>query len=636
MNTYNFDEILRSVSIEDVLNHYGIELKGSGNTRTCKLRNESCASCQVRLDQNTFADFGLNANGNVFNLVGYLEYGIVSSNENKLSTEDSFKISTFIGDTFGVNPASYTRDENGWFTLSENQYKQIGLYGDSAIKNLVDFRYQTIDEVNDLEQKYGALSMKDLAQSNKEIYIGIIEKRSLPFLFNKKKEYLLTVRSLAKAQLDGDNNKIEELTESAEKLYKEYSTRYQTLKRAVPPLTDLEKQQMGKEYAVNTRPYNVYPVDEAVKRYSNGKESVQFGNISNQNLKRICKARHENIVYIECSKEQTRLLAAVNPQFRYTVFDNGLANQDKVVVSEKDLQACLKLLKKNGQVMSPEVAKISASKNNLSEFGIWFEHYVIKKGVSKTAIAQSLGVDVRRLSEVMKANAKLSETQQNILEALKAKLGYRDYQAHSYTYAADSNNEYSRFTELLPEQKNEVINRLFNSPSNKTQQTFDGYKYSKEQIAEKLSSKYYNTNYVYDKKTLKQYNINQIKDTTQKRAPHSRSYADIKALSLVGKKNPYIVNNLSGSENLMNMFDDMKHADFPFYAMQDNKGKYMVAIIQNETNLDKFLEFSIKNRVDLSESGAQALIYRQQRVAGEMSLRDNVQYNIPTAQGPHL
>lgn len=71
MGTYlDFDAIRVSVSIEDVLGYYNIEINQRG---FCSIRNEKEASCKVYKNTNSYYDWGARDGGDVIKLVSVLE-----------------------------------------------------------------------------------------------------------------------------------------------------------------------------------------------------------------------------------------------------------------------------------------------------------------------------------------------------------------------------------------------------------------------------------------------------------------------------------------------------------------------------------------------------------------------------------
>lgn len=179
-NFYDLEQI-RGIPILEVCSAFGIKVRRSGRTYTCKLRDEKTPSVHLYTrnnnGQDNFYDFGVNEGGDVIVFVS------------KILNTDWQSALENLASTFGIEPVNNTeyRDRN---ELTNYQYEKIGVYGDLATKNL-DFNLEkyTLESAQKYSDKYN-MTVNELRSKYPEFYTHkILMNKALPYVLNLRNSY---------------------------------------------------------------------------------------------------------------------------------------------------------------------------------------------------------------------------------------------------------------------------------------------------------------------------------------------------------------------------------------------------------------------------------------------------------------
>lgn len=258
---YNLDDV-RSISILDVCEAYGILVQKQGKSYFCKIRNEKTASCKLNLNTkygyDTFKDFGSNAYGDVIAFVqeikGFKEW------------QDALDDLTR---TFNIQPQNNT-DYMNRNELTDTEYAKIGIYGDLATKNFdFDLEKHSLEEAENFSKKY-AMSVNELRKKHPKLYLyEVIMKRALPFIHEMRQDYyyeLYACMDFQKGVLGHFD--INNISESDMDQYKK------DCKNLIQAESLLKKALKGTDYIYPYREYNV--VLDLQKIYR-GEISIELG-----------------------------------------------------------------------------------------------------------------------------------------------------------------------------------------------------------------------------------------------------------------------------------------------------------------------------------------------------------------------
>lgn len=177
---YNLDDV-RSISILDVCETFGVSVEKQGKSHFCKLRSEKTASCKLNINNidgyDTFHDFGSGVHGDVIKFVAeYLGCDWQRALEELAS---SFNIAP-------VNNTEYmNRNE-----LTDIEYKKIGVYGDLATKNFdFDLEKYSFESAQKYSEKF-AMTVNQLRKEYPSKYAyEIIKKRAIPHVYTMRNDY---------------------------------------------------------------------------------------------------------------------------------------------------------------------------------------------------------------------------------------------------------------------------------------------------------------------------------------------------------------------------------------------------------------------------------------------------------------
>lgn len=176
MAYYDFEKI-NEIPLKDICIQYGIDLKETSTGFMGKARNEKTPSFSISKTKGVWSDFGTGESGKTsISLVQYLENGI----DYKLAVEK-------IANMFGIEAES--PGNQGWFGLTNSQYKEIGVYGERVTMNLdIDLSKISIEKAEELDEKYG-ISMVELAEKNPNLYDMIIKNKALPLIKGLREDF---------------------------------------------------------------------------------------------------------------------------------------------------------------------------------------------------------------------------------------------------------------------------------------------------------------------------------------------------------------------------------------------------------------------------------------------------------------
>lgn len=174
---YNLDKI-KEIPLEDVCNRLGVNTSSKGKKLWCNIRGEKTPSCCINIDKNYWYDFGIATGGDVIKFVSEVE---------KINTKEAiYKLA----DMFGIDPENNIPNKNKFnLYISNSDYRKIGIEPTRATLNLdINLETQSLDEVIKLEKAFSK-SMNELANSNEELFLEVLNKKSIPIIYNNIKNY---------------------------------------------------------------------------------------------------------------------------------------------------------------------------------------------------------------------------------------------------------------------------------------------------------------------------------------------------------------------------------------------------------------------------------------------------------------
>ena len=174
---YNLDKI-KEIPLEDVCNRFGIHTSSKGKKLWCDIRGEKTPSCCINNDKNYWYDFGSSTGGDVIKFVSEVE---------KINAKEAiYKLA----DMFGIEPENSIENQNKHnFYISNSDYRKIGIEPTRATLNLdINLDKQSIEEVTRLEKAFSK-SMNELANSNEDLFLDVLNKKSIPIIYNNIKNY---------------------------------------------------------------------------------------------------------------------------------------------------------------------------------------------------------------------------------------------------------------------------------------------------------------------------------------------------------------------------------------------------------------------------------------------------------------
>ncbi|EGT0000201.1 hypothetical protein I9Y31_002493 [Clostridium perfringens] len=174
---YNLDKI-KEIPLEDVCNRLGVHTSPKGKKLWCDIRGEKTPSCCINTDKNYWYDFGSSTGGDVIKFVAEVE---------KIDAKEAiYKLA----DMFRIEPENNIENQNKHnFYISNSDYRKIGIEPTRATLNLdINLDKQSIEEVTRLEKAFSK-SMNELANSNEDLFLDVLNKKSIPIIYNNIKNY---------------------------------------------------------------------------------------------------------------------------------------------------------------------------------------------------------------------------------------------------------------------------------------------------------------------------------------------------------------------------------------------------------------------------------------------------------------
>lgn len=652
-NTYDKKVILDNLKIDDVLREHNIKLTPSGKGQVkCSIRNgDTQASCSVNLDKGVFQDFGSGVGGTVINLVAFLDLGI----DHKLNNEQFRDVCTFIGDKYGFEPASrsYGTTDKGvieeWKAPDKYVYDKLGLVSDSAIANLIDLRTMSASEASKQFEQYKTMPLAEFAKNYKSLYIELLYKKAIPSIYASKCQYQFAILRLANEYSNGQSYN-ETLKKKAEKLYADHIALYNAFEKVIPYEIKTYGDKVSKDYSIDPYQFNVYKVEDELKHCIEGKYQnksgkvndymMQFGNVPYKVLK--YRATEDNpVMYINTKMFNfdevmglRKKMSRRKNKYNFAAISNGRDKVFKVCALKSDMeQLCTDFgVSYMTAQTNPNVFNHPTAQNvtEQSDFGYFFKCFCFQNGKSVQDVANDLGVDGRRISEVTKYNVSNEPKKQELLQRLKDYTGYAERNVQSLG-VANYNNTYRRFTDLSPQEQDVIVNKYFNRATNTDKLT--GAKImQKPQIKDYLIQQ--NQKFVYDA-NLSRVSDNQLRTAGQRTAllVETLPYNEIARLSDYapsGTRVPYTITIFNNDAATQRLVKALKENNVSFSFWQQGTVYKLHLVKQKECILD-FMKASVKAQFPFldKEGKIQEGLHKMQESVREALKKDGEEYPNP-------
>lgn len=264
---------IREIPIQDVCQSLGIQVQNRGGRYWCKLRDERTASTILHPEKNTFHDFGSGQHGDAIDMVSTV-LGVGKG--------DAIR---FLADTFHIAPEAEKQRETG---LNDWEYRQIGLAGDLATKNMdFDLTRQSVEEVTQLSQRYG-ISMNDLRRQYPRVYEQLLRNKAVPYVKQQRYDYYLEVYTqgrLTKAV------GAEQLFNS-QQIQDTLSARISQLQRAEGIL-----RRACENTSIRAYPVGHYEPTEDLRRIQSGEIKIPLGEHTYWEMNKIAEEHHTAVKY---------------------------------------------------------------------------------------------------------------------------------------------------------------------------------------------------------------------------------------------------------------------------------------------------------------------------------------------------
>lgn len=264
---------LREIPIQDVCNVLGVQVENHGGRYWCRLRDERTASTILHPEKNTFHDFGSGQHGDAIDMVSTVQ---------GIGKGDAIR---FLADSFHISAEADPQRETG---LNDWEYRQIGLAGDLATKNMdFDLSRQSVEEITQLSQRYG-IPMNDLRRQYPRVYEQLLRKKALPYVKQQRYDYYLEVYSqdrLAKAV------GAEHLFQSPQ-IQDDLSTKITQLQRAEGIL-----RRACEDTSIRAYPVGHYEPAEDLRRIQSGEIKIPLGAHSYWEMNKIAGGNHTAVKY---------------------------------------------------------------------------------------------------------------------------------------------------------------------------------------------------------------------------------------------------------------------------------------------------------------------------------------------------
>lgn len=277
-NFYDLDQV-RSLSILEVAELCGIDVKRVGRSYWCKLRSEKTASTKLFLDNpsgyHSFFDFGVNEGGDV---IAFASKAMSVEWQNALE---------FLAESFYIEPINNIEYQNR-NELTDYQYEKIGIQGDLATKNLdFDLEKYSMESAQKFSDKYH-MTVNKLRTTYPEFYTyKILMGKAIPFVSNLRNEYYAKLYNhylLAKSLNVTNPTELSDSSLSKFEKFRVELTNAEKLLHKAAKGTSMEERLPLKQYDVRTD----------YQALIEGVVSFQIGDISYNDIKQ--QARQQDVV----------------------------------------------------------------------------------------------------------------------------------------------------------------------------------------------------------------------------------------------------------------------------------------------------------------------------------------------------
>lgn len=293
---------IRDISILDVCQSMGIQVETRGGRSWCKIREERTASTLLHPEKNTFHDFGTGQHGDAIDLVSTVQ---------GVNKGDAIR---FLADTFHIVPETGIQRDAG---LSDWEYRQIGLAGDLATKNMdFDLERQDVEKVSRLSQRY-SMPLNDLRRQYPWAYEQILREKAIPYVKVQRYNYYLEVYTQGRLVKEVG---AEQLFHS-QQIQDALSSRISQLQRAEGIL-----RRACENTALRAYPVGQYEPVQDLIRIQNGEIKIPLGEHTYWEMNKIAGENHTAVKYRTVAF--TEYLSGKLEGFTHSAF----LKQDAVVV----------------------------------------------------------------------------------------------------------------------------------------------------------------------------------------------------------------------------------------------------------------------------------------------------------------
>lgn len=474
---YDGEDIER-VPIAEIFQKMGCDLKRvSRGEYVTRIRPEDDnPSCYVNVNKNCWNDFG-GSGGGVVQAVMAID---------PIRYPDWRSAATYIVQNFDVPPIN--NDLSGVKMMSNYEFELIGIQPDRASKNIDwDLECFTISQAQKLADRLGDQTMQALAINDRSMYVSILRHTAVPYVIKQHHFYRNHLLNLMKWKEGSIEYKL--IYDSLKEHLAEYRKCYNALKRA------LTKEEAKVAY------YNVgETLDEEIRNYKAGKFSIECGNRPYSELKAEAKDLKKSTYKFEDLTIENYEGLLENGTVSFAAF----ARQGKysIVVEASDVKRTAEILGVAvGNFTEAQTNSIAKNNGGLTEFGVWAKKRLLDMNVKESELAEGLEIDQRRISEAFRGKNAKVEAQ------LKEALDYHEPQIHSTEVMTPEQlakqHGLRYFSQLNDNEQKIIVDRLYNSPANKSRYDPSLKAKTKDEIIKRLIDK----GFMYDEKLACKRNI---------------------------------------------------------------------------------------------------------------------------------
>lgn len=275
---YEWDKA-KQIPILDVCAHFGIEVIYRSGTPWCRLRpsDKTPSTClhtdaSDRWKENTFYDFGIKESGDNIALACKM-LGLDSTRG-----DDRYTAMVYLSKSFHIPP----RNSEGkcYDSLTDSEYKKIGLYGDLATKNFhFNFDRRDMEENQRISEKYH-MPMNQLKKDHPRTFERLLKTIAIPHVKARRNDYYMdlwltnqnVVRSFGTDLLSSPS-----LIETYNNTAKDLQGMDRILNRAISGTS------------LKPIPLRDYTPGDVLSQINTGKIKPEFGNKSHQQMQRLAK-----------------------------------------------------------------------------------------------------------------------------------------------------------------------------------------------------------------------------------------------------------------------------------------------------------------------------------------------------------